>query len=91
MIGAVFSAALLLAQAAPAAMPPAAAPAPVVTSTSAPAQKVNKDGLICHSEQILGTRIPKRVCFTPEEAEQRRLQDKANLERMQSQNGYVHN
>ena len=93
MIGAVLSAALLLAQAAPEAAAlsaPAAAPGaatPTVTPAAAPAQKVNKDGLVCHTEQILGSRIPKRVCFSPEEAEQRRIQDKENVERMQSQNG----
>jgi hypothetical protein len=82
MISAVFAAALLLAQAAPAAG--ADAPKPVAAAAKAP--KVNKDGLVCHTEEILGSRIPQRICFTPEEAAQRQQQDRQNIEHMQSFN-----
>ncbi len=86
MIGVLFAAAVLLAETTPAAAgnpadatPPAAAKAP---------PKVNKDGLICRTEEVLGSRIPKRVCFTPEEAAQRAQEDRTNVEHMQGQQNY---
>jgi len=89
MIGATLAAIVLLAQAAPAAA--AATPdaaAPVAAAAPAKGPKVNKDGLVCHSEQVLGSRIPTRVCVTPQDAADRAQQDKMNLERMQGQMGY---
>lgn len=86
MIGVVLSAALLLAQATPDAGASANMPAqPAATPAKAP--KVNRDGMICHTEEILGSRIPKKVCFTPEQAASREQQDRLNLEHQQSQNG----
>jgi hypothetical protein len=90
MIGAVFTVAILLADAAPAAAQtsapaPAAAPGSQVASAK---PKVNRDGMICHTEEILGSRIPKKVCMTPAEAEDRARQDQQNLQHMQSQNGF---
>jgi hypothetical protein len=92
MIGAVLTVAILLADAAPAAAQPqapvAAAPGDQVASAK---PKVNRDGMVCHTEEILGSRIPKRVCMTPAAAEDRALQDQQNLQRMQSQFGYNKN
>jgi hypothetical protein len=91
MIIATFAAAILLAEApAPdAAVSSAAAPdaaqAPVVKPAAAKGPKVNRDGLICHNEAVVGTRIPKKICFTPAEAEDRAQQDQATLNRLQSQ------
>ena len=81
MIAAIFTVALLLADTAPAAATP---PAP-----TAAAPKVNKDGLVCHTQEVLGSRIPKKVCTTPEEAADRAAQDRRNIERMQGNTGYV--
>jgi hypothetical protein len=91
MISSVLAAALLMAQAAPdaagAQVPMAAAPAaPAPVAAKGP--KVNKDGLVCHTEEVLGSRIPKRICFTPEQLADRKQQDQETLERLQSQNGY---
>jgi hypothetical protein len=88
MIGAVFSVALLFAQAAPATTPDAPKPADsamAATPASSPGPKVNKDGLICRTESLIGTRIPKRTCVTPEDAAARQQEDRRNIERLQSQ------
>jgi hypothetical protein len=92
MIGAVFTVAILLADATPAAAQPTpAAPAAAPADQSASAKpKVNRDGMVCHTEEILGSRIPKRVCMTPADAEARAHQDQQNLGRIQSQFGYNH-
>ena len=82
MIGAVFAVALMLAEATPAAETPPAAPA-------AKAQKVDRDGKVCHNEEIVGSRIPKRVCYTQAESEARSQQDRQTIERLQSQKGFT--
>ena len=78
MISAILAAALLMAETTPAAAADAAAPA------VAKGPKVNKDGMVCHSEEILGTKFPKRVCMTPAQAEDRARQDQADLNHMQT-------
>ena len=85
MISAALALALLMADPTPdAGSPPAAAPA------ATPKVKVNRDGMVCHTEEVLGSRIPKKVCMSPAEAEDRARQDQQNLNHMQSQNGFVH-
>ena len=37
----------------------------------ASAPKVNKNGKICKTEDVTGSRMPKRVCYTPEQWEAR--------------------
>ena len=85
MISAILAAAILLAETTPA----AAGSHPAATPVAAPGPKVNKDGMICHTEEVLGSRIPTRVCMTPEQEAQRRQQDREMTEHMQSQNGYT--
>jgi hypothetical protein len=98
MISAIFAAALL-AQATPAASaptpstpvvapaPPGGTTVPGVTVNVAKGPKVNKEGLICHSEPVLGSRIPKKVCSTPAEAADRAQQDQMMLNHMQGNMG----
>ena len=87
MISVLFAAAILLAETTPAAAGAQAVAAP--PAAAAPAQKVNKDGLVCHTEEIVGSRIPKKVCFTPEQAADRAQQDRENLDHMQGHNSYT--
>jgi hypothetical protein len=96
MISAIFAAAMLMAQSTPAAASeptpstPAVAPAaPGADVNVAKGPKVNKDGLICHSEPVLGSRIPKKVCMTPAQAEDRAQQDRLMLDHMQGSQGGI--
>ena len=82
MFGAVFAFAIVLADATP-----AAAPAPTKTASI----KVNKDGMVCHTEEVLGSRIPKKVCMTPAAAADRAAQDRQMLDHLQQNNGFVKN
>ena len=88
MIGVLFAAAVLLAETTPAAADNPADAAPPA-AVKAPPVKVNKDGKVCHTEEVLGSRIPKRVCFTPEEEADRAQQDRLNLQHMQGNNSYA--
>jgi len=88
MISAILATALLMAQAAPAgdagasASPPPSAPG--ATAAVAPAKAQKSDELICHSEEVLGTRFPKKICYTRSELADRSRQDQENLNHMQS-------
>jgi hypothetical protein len=94
MISAIFAAAILMAQSTPAAAsaptpstPVVAPAAPSATVNVAKGPKVNKDGLVCHTEPVLGSRIPKKVCMTPAEAADRAQQDQMMLNHMQGNEG----
>jgi len=41
--------------------------------------------LVCRNDPNLGTRLPKKICVRAADAEQQRQQDRAALERTQSQ------
>ena len=88
MIGAVFAAAILLAETTPAAGNPAA---PAAATPPAPVEQkmVDRDTKVCHNEEILGSRIPKRVCYTQAESEARSQQDRQTVERLQSQKSFI--
>lgn len=79
MIAMMLAATVLLADAAPAAAPVGNKP------TAAPAKdvKVNKDGMICRNERIVGSRMPSKVCMTPQQWEERKANDRQDLERSQ--------
>jgi hypothetical protein len=91
MIVAVFAAGLLFMQAQPAADPaaaPAAAPTPsghpvspvTVTSRKQQSGDLNPAEVICHSESVIGSRFPKKVCASRRELAERREQDQATAE-----------
>lgn len=52
---------------------------------TAKAPKVNKDGMICKKEHVVGSRMPQRVCMPPEQWEARRAEDRDNLDQAQRQ------
>jgi hypothetical protein len=86
MIAAIFFAAMVLAQNTPTAPPP-----PAVVATPAGAQvaaandptKARRDELLCKTEKVMGTLIPKKVCYTREQEEARTQEDRQNTERLQ--------
>jgi hypothetical protein len=88
MFSAILAAALLMAQSTPAAAAaasdPASPPAVAATGATTPVKVKRSDDVICHSEEVLGTRFPKKVCYTRAEQEDRAQQDHDNLNRMQS-------
>jgi hypothetical protein len=79
------AAALLFAQAAPAASEVTAAqPTPAAAPSTPPIKgRVRKDGKICRAEPVLGSRMPVTLCATAEEWEARRTSDKESLDRIQ--------
>jgi hypothetical protein len=95
MLGALLALALLSSSDAPANTAAPTAAAPAADAPAAPAAtakpKVNRDAVVCHTEEVLGSRISKKVCYTPAEAEDRARQDQRNLDHMQSGFGYNRN
>ena len=94
MISAIVALAMLMAEPPPA--PATGAPAPAATppaaAAAAPVVKVKRDSdMICHSEMVLGSHIPNRVCYTRAEQEDRKQQDQRNLNHMQSGFGKIAN
>jgi len=79
MIAITFAAALLLTDAAAQAV----TPAPVAASAPAKKAKVNKDGLVCKKEAVLGSRMPTKVCLTAEQWEERKASDRDSIDRQQ--------
>ncbi len=86
MIGAFFLAAVLLIQADPAAAPASSQPptaaspqtttvSPAVVTAKKPASTLDPNEVICHSEPVLGTLFPKKVCATRQELSDRRRSD----------------
>jgi hypothetical protein len=78
MIVALLASVVLLAEAAPAAQP-AEPDRPPVSGK----QKLAKQGMICRNESVIGSKLPRRVCLTPEEDARRRQQDRELTEYMQ--------
>ena len=97
MISAIVALAMLMAE--PPSAPAAGAPAPAATppaaataTGAAPVVKVKRDSdMICHSEMVLGSHIPNKVCYTRAEQEDRKQQDQRNLNHMQSGFGKISN
>ena len=84
MIGLLAALALQAAGAAPAAAG-AAAPVQGVVVQPAKAQKGgNKDELICKSENPMGSKIPVKKCYNKQEYQQRRLEERRALDRIQA-------
>lgn len=54
------------------------------TATAAPAaKKTEKPRLICKTEQVTGSLMPKKTCYSSDELSQRRQDERQNLERIQ--------
>jgi hypothetical protein len=94
MIGAVLATALMFAQVAPGTVSAPSAVTPAGAPGSAPAKphsdvgtKVSRDQLLCKEEKVLGSLIPRKICYTRNEQEDREQQDHRMMDRLQSQFG----
>lgn len=92
MISAILSAAILLVQAAPAAdgatpptpsKPATAVSSVTVTSKAKDADDASANQVVCHSEPVIGSLFPKKVCATRRELSERRQQDQQNAQDLQ--------
>lgn len=92
MFIALLTSAVLLAQAEPAAQPAstgtaAVAPAPAPAAKGAgtgPGMVVDKhEEFVCHTEEVLGTRLKKKVCRNKEQAELEKAESRQTLEHIQ--------
>jgi hypothetical protein len=87
MLGAVLTAAVLFAQAAPASAPTAAAarsaPADIsgVTVTAKKHPDVDPKEVVCHSELPIGSRFPMKVCASHQDIAERRQIDQMEVRR----------
>ncbi len=54
------------------------------TSNKTSLAKENTEGLICKSEKVLGSKIPKKVCRTPEQMEAEMLATQDAARRMRT-------
>jgi len=92
MIAAIFAAAIVLAQAAPAAdstagpsaAPPAAKAPNSVSGVTVKGEKPKKSApdpkeVVCHKEPVLGSLFPKEVCAQRQELAQRTREDQKDL------------
>ncbi|MDB5417757.1 MAG: hypothetical protein JWP50_1176 [Phenylobacterium sp.] len=84
MLIVMLASAALLAETTPAAAQ-AAAPAAAPGAAVAAAKPVAKAGndVVCHKEAILGSNIPRKVCFSKAEYEANRTESRANVEHIQ--------
>jgi hypothetical protein len=69
-------AAIVLMADTPAAAPPAAPPVSAK-------KKLTKEGMVCRNEAVLGSKLPRRVCSTPEQDAARKAADRELAEYMQ--------
>jgi hypothetical protein len=58
-----------------------------VNAAAAPAKTDDKPKLICKTEAVTGSLMPKKTCYTSDQMAQRRQDERANLEKLQSQLG----
>ena len=70
-----------------AAAPLAAEPPTADKPVSDVGAKVSRDTLLCRQEKVLGSLIPRKVCYTRNQQEQREQEDHRTMDRLQSQFG----
>jgi hypothetical protein len=52
-------------------------------------EKANKDNIICEKEYSVGSRIPKKVCYTAEEKKRRSEESKQVLTSVRDRSGAI--
>ena len=86
MILSLLAAAVLMADTPAAADAAQAAPAQASAPAAPPGsdrKQLAKKGMVCHNEAVLGSKMPKRVCMTPEQAAERKQADRELTEQLQ--------
>ena len=84
LFSAMIAAAFMLADTTPAAAAAPATPAAPAAAAAAPAEKAEKPKMICKSEAVIGSLMPKKTCYTEDQMAQRRQAERQNLEQIQS-------
>lgn len=87
ILSTLLAATVLLADTTPAAATAATQPAPAADA----AKKTEKPKVICRSEAVIGSLMPKKTCYTVDEMAQRKQDERQNLERMQANQGLKSN
>jgi hypothetical protein len=82
-----FAATILMADTTPAAAAAASTVSPATVTAAPKATPANKPRLICKSESVTGSLMPKKTCYTSDDLAQRKQEERANLEKMQNQLG----
>ena len=92
ILSAMLAATIMLAETTPAAataaaVSPAATTAAAVSPAAAAAapDKAKKPRVVCRSESVTGSLMPKKTCYTTDDFAQRQQDERQNLERMQNQ------
>jgi hypothetical protein len=78
------AATVLMADTTPAASTAAAATAKTAEAPAAAAKKTEKPKLICKTETVTGSLMPKKTCYNSDDLAQRQQDERQNLERIQS-------
>ena len=87
-LSAMLAATVLMADTTPAAAAAATTASPTpAAGAAAPAKTADKPKLICKTEAVTGSLMPKKTCYTSDDLAQRRQEERANLEKMQNQLG----
>jgi hypothetical protein len=79
-----FAATMLLADTTPAAATAASNVNPATAAAPAKPAKADKPRVICKSESVTGSLMPKKTCYTTDDYAQRQQDERQNLERMQN-------
>jgi len=85
ILSSLIAASLLLADAAPAAASSTVSPATVTAPAKAP--PANKPRVVCKTESVTGSLMPKKTCYTTDDLAQRQQDERQNLQKMQNQLG----
>jgi hypothetical protein len=91
MISAMFAVATILATGPTAAAETAAPPAAAADKAKSEAETARGDEVVCRTEQVLGTRFPKRVCRTRAAIAAQRETDQAEIGRIQREQRLITN
>jgi len=83
----IFAAAVLLADSTPAAAAAANTVSPATVTAPAKAAPANKPRVVCKTESVTGSLMPKKTCYTTDDMAQRQQEERQNLQRMQNQLG----
>ncbi len=90
MISAMFAVATILATG-PTAAAETAAPPAVADKAKSEAETARGDEVVCRTEQVLGTRFPRRVCRTRAAIAAQRETDQAEIGRIQREQRLITN
>ncbi|THD67297.1 hypothetical protein [Phenylobacterium sp.] len=83
-MSAMLAATVLMADTTPAAATAATVAAKPAEAAAAPeAKKTEKPKLICKTEAVIGSLMPKKTCYSSDELSQRQHDERQNLERIQ--------